>query len=89
MSSIDLSIVIPALNEREALAGLIEEIEQVCDPLGLAWELIVVDDGSTDGSFELVEELAARRPEVRGIRLRRNFGKSAAMAAGLRPQQRR
>lgn len=83
MKSVELSIVIPAFNERQALPGLIEEISRACDSLAIDWEAIVVDDGSTDGSTELVEALAAERPEVRGVRLRRNFGKSAALAAGF------
>jgi dolichol-phosphate mannosyltransferase len=78
-----LSIVIPALNEREALPGLLEEVERSCDGLGLEWEAIVVDDGSTDGTFGLVEELAAERPWLRGAKLRRNIGKSAALAVGF------
>lgn len=83
MNAVDLSIVIPAFNEREALPTLLEEIEETCELLGLSWEIIVVDDGSTDGSTELVEALAAEKREIRGIRLRRNFGKSAALATGL------
>ena len=83
MEPVDLSVVIPALDEREALPQLIEEIAGVCDDLGLSWEAIVVDDGSTDGSIELVEGLAADLPALRGVRLRRNFGKSAALAAGF------
>lgn len=83
MKEVDLSIVIPALNERQALPDLLEEIERACESLGASWEAIVVDDGSVDGTTELVEELAAARPQVRGIRLRRNFGKSAALAAGI------
>jgi glycosyltransferase involved in cell wall biosynthesis len=83
MSVVDLSIVIPALNEGEALPGLLDEIALACESLGASWEAIVVDDGSTDGSAELVEELAAKRPQIRGVRLRRNFGKSAALAAGF------
>jgi len=79
----DLSIVIPVLDERQALPALVEEIAAVCDREGLNWEAIVVDDGSTDGTIGWVEEAAARRPELRGIRLRRNFGKSAALAAGF------
>jgi len=83
MQPVDLSIVIPALDERDSLPDLIEEIVQVCDGLGRTWEAIVVDDGSTDGSTELVEELSGENPAVRGVRLRRNFGKSAALAAGF------
>jgi len=81
--AVDLSIVVPALNESEALPRLLEEIAAVCESLEVAWEAIVVDDGSTDGSMELVERLAAQRPQIRGVRLRRNFGKSAALAAGF------
>lgn len=83
MTSTDLSIVIPALNEGQALPGLLDEISRACDPLERTWEAIVVDDGSTDGTIELVEALAARRPEIRAVRLRRNFGKSLALAAGF------
>jgi dolichol-phosphate mannosyltransferase len=83
VSAVDLSVVIPALNEREALPDLIEEIARACDGLGVGWEAIVVDDGSTDGTTELVEELAGEHPELRAVRLRRNFGKSAALSAGF------
>jgi len=80
---VDLSIVVPAFDEREALPGLIDEIAAACDPLDLEWEVVIVDDGSTDGTTELVEEMAGGRPQLRGVRLRRNFGKSAALAAGF------
>lgn len=83
MESLELSIVIPALDEREALPDLIAEIEQVCDGLGRCWETIVVDDGSSDGTTALMEELSVDTPELRAVRLRRNFGKSAALAAGF------
>ena len=83
MQAVDLSIVVPALNEGEALPDLLGEIERACGSLGVSWEAIVVDDGSTDGTMKLVERLAAEQPDIRGIRLRRNFGKSAALAAGF------
>ena len=83
MSVPGLSVVIPVLNEREALPDLLGEVERACKSLQISWEAIVVDDGSTDGTTELIEELGAERPEIRGIRLRRNFGKSAALAAGI------
>jgi glycosyltransferase involved in cell wall biosynthesis len=83
MSAVELSIVVPALNEREGLERLIPEIEQICDQIGTRWEVIVVDDGSTDRSYQLLERLAAERPQIQAIRLRRNFGKSAALAAGF------
>jgi glycosyltransferase involved in cell wall biosynthesis len=83
MRSVDLSIVVPALDERATLPGLLDEIAAACESMDVEWEAIVVDDGSTDDSMEEVERLSAERPEVRGIRLRRNFGKSAALAAGF------
>ena len=79
----DLSVVVPVLNERDGLPELLAEIEGACDSLGLAWEVIFVDDGSTDGSAELLERLAAEHEAVRLVRLRRNFGKSAALGAGF------
>jgi glycosyltransferase involved in cell wall biosynthesis len=83
MSFSRLSVVIPVLNERESLPGLLDELELSCSPLGLDWEVIVVDDGSSDGSFGLVGELAADRPWLGALRLRTNYGKSAALAAGF------
>ena len=79
----DLAIIVPALNEREALPGLIAEIYAACGKLGLEWETLVVDDGSTDKTFEMVEELAQTNDRVWAIRLRRNFGKSVALAVGF------
>lgn len=79
----DLAVIIPALNEREALAGLIEEIDRAIEPLGREWQVLVIDDGSTDGTLEMIEELSETNERVWAIRLRRNFGKSAALAVGL------
>jgi glycosyltransferase involved in cell wall biosynthesis len=83
MSQPDLSVVVPALNESDALPALLGEVEAACDQLAWSWEAIVVDDGSTDGTSELIERLSAEKPAIRGVRLRRNFGKSAALAAGF------
>lgn len=83
MSRVDLSIVIPALNEREALPELLAEIQETCDATGICWEVIVVDDGSTDGSFELLEQLGRRQPTIHCVKLRRNFGKSKALSIGF------
>jgi len=80
--SIGLSIVVPLLNEREALPELVDEIAAACAGLD-RWEVILVDDGSTDGSWGTIASLATTRSEVRGLRLRRNFGKSAALATGI------
>jgi glycosyltransferase involved in cell wall biosynthesis len=83
VSGVSVSVVVPVLNEREALPQLLQELGQACSALGRSFEVIVVDDGSTDRSFELVEELAAERPWLRGVKLRRNFGKSSALATGF------
>src|SRR5262249_61867278 len=60
-----------------------EELEAALDPLGEPWEAVYVDDGSTDGSFAALTRLHAHRDNVRVVRLRRNFGKAAALAAGF------
>lgn len=78
-----LSIVIPVLNEAESLRELHEQISRVTDGEQLDIEMVFVDDGSTDGSWQVVEELAAADGRVRAIRFRRNFGKAAALSAGL------
>jgi glycosyltransferase involved in cell wall biosynthesis len=79
----DLSVVIPVFNEREALEPLFRELEAACARVGLPWEVVFVDDGSTDGSGELLERLAGEHAPVRVVRLRRNFGKSAALRVGF------
>jgi glycosyltransferase involved in cell wall biosynthesis len=78
-----LSAVIPVLNEVESLAALHAELANVATGHGYDLEIIFVDDGSTDGSWERIEQLAAADPRVRGIRFRRNFGKAAALSAGF------
>ncbi len=80
----DLSIVIPAYNERESLPVLLEEICQVMDGLNRPFEVIVVDDGSTDGTFEMLEEMKSQMPWLKAIAFRRNYGKSAALAEGFK-----
>jgi glycosyltransferase involved in cell wall biosynthesis len=79
----NLAIIIPALNEREILPELIEEITAAVEPLGLDWEILVVDDGSTDGTFGLIADLAESNSRLGAIRLRRNFGKSVALSVGF------
>lgn len=78
-----LSIVSPACNEASNLPELLQQIAQVLEPIGIEWELIVVDDGSTDGTFEVVRELRGQNAHLKGIRLSRNFGHEAATTAGL------
>ncbi len=79
----DLSVVIPIKDERDNIARLHERLHAVLRPLRLAYEIVFVDDGSGDGSFEALEELARRDSAVKVVRLRRNFGQSAALQAGI------
>ncbi len=78
-----LSIVVPVFNERDNLALLVREIVAVMDDRGLNYELILVDDGSTDGSAAEYEGLCREYPLLKVVELRRNFGQTAAMAAGF------
>lgn len=79
----DLSIVLPVYNERGNLEALHAELVAVLDELAQDYEILYVDDGSEDGSREFLLELRERDPHVRVLRLRRNFGQTAALAAGL------
>ena len=79
-----LSIVVPVLDEQDSLRPLHSQIVSVCAGNEIAWELILVADGSTDGSWSVISELSAGHEQVSGIRLRRNFGKAAALTAGRR-----
>jgi glycosyltransferase involved in cell wall biosynthesis len=79
-----ISIVIPVYNEKESLKILLGEIDAVGRQANLELEVLFVDDGSRDGSWDVIRELAASDPWVRGIRFRRNFGKAAALSAGFR-----
>ena len=79
----EISIVIPIRNEAAALDELHRELTETLSATGRAYEIIVVDDGSTDGSFEILARLHAVDPRVRVIRFRRNFGQTAAFSAGF------
>lgn len=81
--SLDVSIVIPVKDEVENVAALAAEIDAAMAPSPRTWECIWVDDGSTDGTGEALERVAAKDPRHRVLRLPRNFGQSAAMAAGF------
>lgn len=87
MSHLDLSLVIPLFNEEESLAELHAWIDRVCTAQGLRYEVLFINDGSTDGSWKVIEGLSAQHPEVRGIRFRRNHGKSAALYVGFQAAQ--
>jgi glycosyltransferase involved in cell wall biosynthesis len=78
-----ISVVVPVYNEERSVALLYEELQAALDPLGEPWQAVYVDDGSTDGSFAALTRLHARESNVRVVRLRRNFGKAAALAAGF------
>ncbi|GAB4463110.1 MAG: glycosyltransferase family 2 protein [Anaerolineales bacterium] len=80
----DLSLVIPVYNEKDNLPLLMDAITTALTPLNRTWEVIFVDDGSTDGSLETLSGLAEKRPEhIRVVVFRRNFGQTAAIAAGI------
>ncbi|HZY84339.1 MAG TPA: glycosyltransferase family 2 protein, partial [Gemmataceae bacterium] len=79
-----ISVVIPVLNERDSLRRLHAEIAAVAERARLDLEVVFVDDGSTDGSWAVVADLARKHPAVHGVRFRRNFGKAAALSAGFR-----
>jgi glycosyltransferase involved in cell wall biosynthesis len=80
---LDLSIVIPLYNEEESVAALYEEVRAAADGLGVSWELLLVDDGSTDGTVNRLREICAADPRVEVIRFRRNYGQTAALQAGF------
>jgi glycosyltransferase involved in cell wall biosynthesis len=78
-----ISVVVPIHDEERSVGLLYEELQAALEPLGEPWEAVFVDDGSTDGSFGALTRLHAAAANVRVVRLRRNFGKSTALAAGF------
>lgn len=83
MTKQSVSFVIPMMNENESIGKLLAEINKVCDAQSIDRQVIFVDDGSTDSTWDVVKELSAQDPNVGAIRFRRNFGKAAALAAGF------
>jgi glycosyltransferase involved in cell wall biosynthesis len=81
--SLDLSIVIPLFNEEESIGELCDWIKRVVTPLGYAYEILMIDDGSTDGSWDAVTKISAGNPAAKGIKFNRNYGKSAALDVGF------
>ena len=79
----DISVVIPLYNEAESLPELFSWIERVMKEHNYTYEVIFVNDGSTDNSWEVIEELKQRSPHVRGIKFRRNYGKSSGLHCGF------
>ncbi len=78
-----ISLVIPVYNEEDNVFPLYEKITEALDPIGIRWELILVDDGSRDQSMERMKELVQKDERVKVLELRRNYGQTAAMAAGF------
>lgn len=83
----DLSIVVPLLNEEESLPELCDWIKRVCNTNNYSYEIILIDDGSTDDSWNVIEKLSETDTAVKGIRFQRNYGKSAALNEGFRAAQ--
>lgn len=80
----NLSIVVPLLNEQDSLEELFTRIKTVCFENDFSFEVIFVDDGSTDDSWQIIEYLSKFHPEVKGIKFRKNFGKSPALSAAFK-----
>ncbi|MBW8325493.1 MAG: glycosyltransferase family 2 protein [Prolixibacteraceae bacterium] len=79
----DISVVVPLFNEAESLPELTSWIGRVMQTNNFTYEVILIDDGSTDGSWELVEQLSQQNPCIKGIKFRRNYGKSAGLYCGF------
>ena len=80
---LDISVVVPLFNEEESLPELVAWIDRVAHENSLSYEVIMVNDGSTDRSWDVVKELSAKYPAVKGISFMRNYGKSAALYSGF------
>jgi len=84
MPSKDLSIIVPLFNESESITELCDWIINVVEEEGIDYEIIFVDDGSTDDSWEIIKSLSVSNPSIKGIRFSSNFGKSAALSSGFK-----
>ena len=78
-----ISVTVPVYNEAESLPILAERVTSVLGKLGQPWELIFINDGSADGSEEVLDRIAAENPAVKVVHFRRNYGQTAAMMAGF------
>lgn len=83
MQNPEISIVVPLYNEEESLPELMEWINKVCTTNNFTYEVLMVDDGSKDKSWQIIENLKETYPQIRGIKFRRNYGKSAALNEGF------
>ncbi len=84
MDQIDVSIVVPVYNEAPNLRPLTEKITAAMEPLGKSYEVLYVDDGSTDGSTDVIRELRAKDPRIKLVKLKKNSGQTAALDAGFK-----
>ncbi|WP_313386118.1 glycosyltransferase family 2 protein [Chishuiella sp.] len=80
----DISVVVPLLNEQDSLEELFYRIKKVCEQNDFSFEVIFVDDGSTDESWQIIEYIGNFNPEVKGIKFRKNYGKSPALSAAFK-----
>jgi glycosyltransferase involved in cell wall biosynthesis len=87
MTSLDLSVVIPVFEEEESLQELSEWISRVMQTHGFSYEVILIDDGSNDNSWNKIVEISEANPHFKGLRFNRNYGKSAALQTGFRAAQ--
>ncbi|MER3465216.1 MAG: glycosyltransferase [Chitinophagaceae bacterium] len=83
----DLSIIVPLLNEEESLPELCDWINNVCAANNYTYEVILIDDGSTDRSWDVIQQLSNVNPSIKGIKFQRNYGKSAALNEGFKAAQ--
>lgn len=83
----DLSVVVPAFNEADSLPELAEWVNSVCNSSSLSYELIVIDDGSNDSTWEVLSDLGRKYPSLKAVRFRRNYGKAAALHTGFEESQ--
>ena len=83
----DISVVVPLFNEDESLTELESWIRKVMEENNFSYEIMMVDDGSTDNSWKVVQSLSEINPNVKGIKFRRNYGKSAALHTGFQAVQ--
>lgn len=81
---LDLTVLIPAYDEVASLPDLIEQVAAIVEPITSSWEILVVDDGSSDGTLDLLRTLAGEIPQLHHISFRRNYGKSAALSVGFK-----
>jgi glycosyltransferase involved in cell wall biosynthesis len=83
MSKIDISVIVPLINEDESLPELAEWIQRVMQQNSFSYEVLMMDDGSTDNSWNVIQQLHEKNPCIKGTRFRRNYGKSAALNVGF------